>query len=142
MKRSHCHNVVFLIILGRSSWKGVIPIFYKNFLVEFEPILKRNGLFGFSLLTPCAFRLPTEDTLCTMLSALCFFRCLKAEGRSSNLKAQGAAPRARQRRSGQHRRRLCPGAIERGRKLVNSVCRPETWSYSVFMSKFVVEGVH
>jgi hypothetical protein len=32
------------------------------------------------------------SALCPMLHALCFFRCLEAEGRSSNLKARRAGP--------------------------------------------------
>jgi len=86
MKRSHCHNLVFLIILGRSSWKEVILIFYKNFLLEFEPILKREWAFLFAL----SEAIPKGNY--ALLFA--FFCCLKAEGRSSNLKARRAAPQA------------------------------------------------
>jgi hypothetical protein len=62
MKRSHCHNVVFLIISGQPSWEGVI-LFSTG--IKIEPILQKNGLFVF-FFTTYALRFTEEDLRLTV----------------------------------------------------------------------------
>ena len=74
----------------RASSPGGDPI---RCGVKTKPILKREWAFRFSPLTPYASRFMPYDGRYAMRYAICRF-CLKAEGRSSNLKARRADPQA------------------------------------------------